>query len=83
MDVLSWIVFGLIAGVVANILDPQPSSGGALGAIVLGVLGAVVGGFVANLLFGVSVTGFNFTSFIIAVSGSLILLFVSRALRRA
>jgi uncharacterized membrane protein YeaQ/YmgE (transglycosylase-associated protein family) len=82
MSVLAWIVFGLIAGIIANMVDPRPASGGLLGAIVLGIAGALVGGFLANLVFGISVTGFNFTSFAIAVLGSLLLLFVGRAFTR-
>lgn len=83
MSVIGWIVFGLIAGVIANAIDPRPSSGGIVGAIILGVLGAMVGGFLANFLLGVDVTGFNLTSFIVAVAGSLVLLFVGRTLRKA
>jgi uncharacterized membrane protein YeaQ/YmgE (transglycosylase-associated protein family) len=82
MNVLAWIVFGLIAGVIANMVDPRPASGGLLGAIVLGIAGALVGGFLANLIFGLTVTGFNFTSFAIAVLGSLLLLFIGRAFTR-
>lgn len=82
MDILTWVVFGLIVGIVANIIDPRPSSGGILGAIVLGVVGALIGGFLGNLLFGVGVTGFNISSFIIAVLGSLLLLFIARVMIR-
>lgn len=82
MNTLSWIIFGLIVGIIANAIDPQPERGGVLGAMVLGVVGAVVGGFLANVLFGLSITGFNLTSFAIAVAGSLILLFAGRALQR-
>jgi uncharacterized membrane protein YeaQ/YmgE (transglycosylase-associated protein family) len=82
MSVLAWIVFGLIAGIIANMVDPRPASGGLLGAIVLGIAGALVGGFLANLVFGLTVSGFNFTSFAIAVLGSLLLLFVGRAFTR-
>jgi uncharacterized membrane protein YeaQ/YmgE (transglycosylase-associated protein family) len=82
MNILAWLVFGLIIGVIANIIDPRQSSGGILGAIVLGVVGALVGGFLGNLLFGVSVTGFNLSSFIVAVLGSLLVLFIGRALSR-
>jgi uncharacterized membrane protein YeaQ/YmgE (transglycosylase-associated protein family) len=81
MNVISWIVFGAIVGVLANLLDPRPAVGGAIGAVVLGVLGAVVGGFLANVLLGISVTGFNFSSFIIAVLGSLLLLLIGRSFR--
>jgi uncharacterized membrane protein YeaQ/YmgE (transglycosylase-associated protein family) len=81
MNILSWILFGAIVGAIANMVDPRPSSGGLLGAIVLGILGAVIGGFLANLLFGVSITGFNFSSFAVAVLGSLLLLFIGRVFR--
>ena len=83
MSILSWILFGLIVGIVANAIDPDRNKGGLLGAVLLGIVGALAGGFLANLVFGVSVTGFNLTSFLVAVAGSLVLLFVGRAVRRA
>ncbi len=83
MDILAWVVFGLIAGSVANFLDPHPSSGGIVGSIVLGIVGALVGGWVGNAVFGVGVTGFNFTSFLVAIAGSLLVLFVGRMLARS
>lgn len=83
MNILSWVLFGLIVGIVANAIDPTPNEGGILGAVLLGIAGALVGGFLANLLFGVSVTGFDIASFIVAVAGSLVVLFGARALRRA
>ncbi len=81
MNILTWIVFGLIAGIVAEVVDPHKDTGGIVGAVILGILGAIIGGFVANLVFGVSITGFNLTSFAIAILGSLLLLFISRAFR--
>lgn len=83
MNIIFWIAFGLIAGFVANVFDPRPARGGLLGMLVLGILGAVLGGFLGDLLFGVGVTGFNLSSFIVAVVGSLILLFVGRSLTKA
>ncbi len=83
MSIVAWVLFGLIVGVIANAIDPYPSQGGLLGSIVLGIVGAMVGGFLADLLFGVGVTGFNLPSFLVAVGGSLILLFIGRALNRA
>lgn len=82
MDILAWIVFGLIVGIIANYIDPRAARGGILGTIVLGILGALLGGFLGNLLFGIPVSGFNVPSFIVAVVGSLILLFVGRMLQR-
>lgn len=83
MNFILWIIFGLIVGVVANAIDPRPSEGGLLGAIVLGVLGAVVGGFLSNLIFGAGVTGFNLSSFVVALLGAVLLLGIGRAMRRA
>ena len=82
MNFISWILFGLIVGIVANAIDPADSEGGVLGAILLGVAGALVGGFLANLLFGINVSGFDITSFVVAVAGSLVVLFGARAMRR-
>jgi len=74
MGILSWIVFGLIAGVVAKYVMPGPDSGGIVLTILLGVVGAVVGGFIgAQLGFG-SVTGFDVRSLLIAIGGALVLL---------
>lgn len=83
MNILSWILFGLIVGIIANAIDPTASRGGAIGAMLLGIVGALVGGLLANIVFGVGITGFNLTSFLIAVAGSLVLLFVGQAIRRA
>lgn len=79
MSIIAWLAFGLIAGVLANVVDPRPAQGGMVGAVVLGILGALAGGFLANLIFGVGISGFNFSSFLIAVLGSLLLLFAGRA----
>ncbi|MDO8503615.1 MAG: GlsB/YeaQ/YmgE family stress response membrane protein [bacterium] len=82
MTIIYWIVFGLIAGSVANFIEPRPSKGGILGSIALGIVGAVVGGFIGSALFGVDVTGFNLISFILAVVGSLVVLFFVRAMTK-
>lgn len=77
MSIIYWIIFGLIAGGIANFISPS-THGGILGSIVLGILGAVVGGFLGQKFFGVDVTGFNLTSMIVAVIGALIVLFIAR-----
>jgi uncharacterized membrane protein YeaQ/YmgE (transglycosylase-associated protein family) len=81
MSFLTWVIFGLLVGIAANTIDPRPSQGGALGAVILGIIGAVVGGFLANAVFGVGITGFNMTSFSVAVLGALFLLMLGRALQ--
>ena len=81
MSILYWIIFGLITGSIANYLAPNPQNG-VVGSIILGVIGAIVGGYLGERFFNVSVTGFNVMSFVVAVSGSLIVLFVGRLLMR-
>ena len=75
MNILTWIVFGLIAGALAKFIMPGKDPGGCLVTIAIGILGAVVGGFIGTevLNFG-SVTGFNLRSLGIAVLGAIVLL---------
>ena len=79
MGILLWILFGLIAGAVARWLLPA-GPGGVLGDIVVGVLGALIGGFIYNLFGHVGVTGFNLWSFGCAIVGAIILLAIIRML---
>lgn len=82
MNVIAWLVLGLIVGLLANLLDPRPAKGGVLGAIALGIAGALVGGYLGNVIFGAGVTGFNIPSFIVAIIGAMLILYVGRALTR-
>lgn len=82
MGILSWIIFGLIVGIISYIIDSKESEGGLAGAIILGILGAMLGGFLANLLFGIGISGFNLSSLAIAVIGSLLLLFLGRVVQK-
>ena len=82
MTIIYWIVFVLIAGSIANFIAPS-SRGGIVGSIVLGIIGAAVGGYLGQRFFGVGVTGFNVMSFAVAVAGSLLVLFIGRLLMRA
>ncbi len=79
MTILYWIVFGLITGAIANFIMPS-SKGGIVGSIILGIVGAVVGGYLGQMFFAVGVTGFNIMSFVVAVAGALLVLFVGRLL---
>jgi uncharacterized membrane protein YeaQ/YmgE (transglycosylase-associated protein family) len=81
MGFLSWIVLGLVVGVLAKWIMPGPDSSGIVMTIVLGVAGALVGGWLGTQLGMGSVTGFNLGSLAIAVVGALLLLFVNRKLR--
>ena len=80
MGVLVWIVFGLIAGVVAKFIMPGRDPGGIVITILLGIVGAVVGGFLGTALGFGTVTGFDVRSLLIAIAGALVLLFAYRLL---
>ena len=79
MNILTWICFGLIAGAVAKLIMPGKDPGGCLVTAVIGILGALIGGFLGTELFGWgTVTGFNLRSFGIAIVGSIVLLLIYR-----
>lgn len=82
MGILAWLLFGLIAGVVAKLLVPGRDPGGILVTLVLGVSGALTGGFAAALLGIGSVEGFDLRSFAIAVAGAVFLLVIYRVIHR-
>ena len=76
MGILSWIVFGLIAGLIARWIMPGRDPQGCIITIVLGIVGAFVGGFIGTQLGFGNVTGFNLHSFLIAVGGSVLVLVI-------
>jgi uncharacterized membrane protein YeaQ/YmgE (transglycosylase-associated protein family) len=78
MGIIAWIVVGLIAGVLAKLIMPGDDPGGFIVTILLGIVGAFVGGFVVNLLGGAGVSGFNLWSIIVATLGAIILLAIYR-----
>ncbi len=80
MEILLWIVLGGLAGWIASII--MASSHGVLEDIILGIVGAFIGGFIMNSFGQPGVTGFNFYSLIIAVVGAVILIFLGRAVHR-
>jgi len=81
MGIIAWIVFGLLAGWVAKMLVPGRDPQGCIITMVIGVLGAVIGGFIGSWLGFGAVTGFNLKSFLIAVVGSVLLLALYHLLR--
>ena len=83
MGILSWIVFGLIAGALAKFIMPGDDPGGIFVTILVGIVGAVVGGFLAVQLGYGDISGFDFRSFAIAIIGGLVLLVGYRLVRRS
>ena len=79
MGMLSWIIVGLIAGVLAKWIMPGKDPGGIIVTILIGIAGAIVGGFVVGLFVpGDMVTGINITTIIVATLGAILLLVVYR-----
>lgn len=79
MSILLWIIFGAIAGWVASLIVGNDAEQGVIGNIVVGVLGALVGGFIISMLGGSGIDGFNLSSMLVAIFGSVVLLFGYRA----
>ena len=82
MGLLAWIVFGLIAGALAKWIMPGKELGGLIVTTLIGILGAVIGGFIGTQLGFGTVTGFNLRSFGIAIIGALILLFIYQSVKK-
>ncbi|EBF0275459.1 GlsB/YeaQ/YmgE family stress response membrane protein [Salmonella enterica] len=83
MGIIAWIIFGLIAGVIAKLLMPGRDGGGFILTCILGIIGAVVGGWLATMFgIGGSISGFNLHSFLVAVVGAIVVLVIFRLLRR-
>jgi uncharacterized membrane protein YeaQ/YmgE (transglycosylase-associated protein family) len=77
MGILAWIVLGLVAGALAKFIMPGQQGGGILLTIVLGIVGALVGGFLGTYVLGFGdISGFDLRSIAIAVGGALLVLFV-------
>ncbi|MBB3061620.1 MULTISPECIES: GlsB/YeaQ/YmgE family stress response membrane protein [Microbulbifer] len=83
MGILSWIILGLIAGVLAKWIMPGPDPGGWIVTIVIGIVGAFIGGWLGSLVgIGGPVTGFALGDIVTATIGAIILLFIYRMLKR-
>ena len=76
MGILSWIIFGLIAGAIAKLIKPGDDPGGWIITIMIGIAGAFVGGYIGSLVGFGDISGFNLKSLALAVAGSLLLLFL-------
>lgn len=81
MGFITWIVLGLVVGILAKWIMPGRDGGGFFMTVLLGVLGAMLGGYVSTLLGLGTVTGFNLPSIGIATVGALIVLFVYNKVR--
>jgi len=78
MGIISWIIFGLIAGAIAKFLTPGRDPGGCIVTIIIGIVGAMLGGWIATVLGYGGVMRLDFRSFVVAILGSILLLFLWR-----
>lgn len=76
MGILSWIVLGGLAGWIASIIMKTNAQMGIILNIVVGIVGAFIGGFLTSNLLGIGISGFNITSFLIALLGAVVLIFL-------
>jgi uncharacterized membrane protein YeaQ/YmgE (transglycosylase-associated protein family) len=81
MGILTWIVMGLIVGILAKFILPGKDPGGIIITILIGIAGAFVGGFIGSKLNIGSVTGFDIRSILVAVGGAVILLILYRLIK--
>ena len=81
MGILSWIILGLIVGALAKWIMPGNDPGGLIITILIGIVGAMIGGFLATQLGLGDVTGINLGSVVIATAGALVLLFGYRRIK--
>ncbi|QCR36871.1 GlsB/YeaQ/YmgE family stress response membrane protein [Nissabacter sp. SGAir0207] len=78
MGLISWIIMGLVVGLLAKVLMPGKNDGSVVLWVVLAISGALVGGYVSTYLDAGTVAGFSFRSLLIALTGAILILFVSR-----
>ncbi len=78
IGIISWIVIGLLAGILGKLIMPGRDPGGFLLTIIIGMAGALLGGFLVRLLGGAGITGFNVWSILVAILGAVILLAIYR-----
>jgi len=88
MGIIAWIVLGLIAGAIAKAILPGTQGGGWVVTLILGVVGALLGGFIGSTLFGIGLDGFfSIETWLLAIGGAILVLLiyglVTRGSRRA
>ena len=84
MGIIAWIVMGALAGWIASMIMKTNEQQGALGNIVVGIVGAFLGGFIMSLISGGNdgISGFNLSTLLVAIVGAVILLAIVKAVRK-
>jgi uncharacterized membrane protein YeaQ/YmgE (transglycosylase-associated protein family) len=77
MGIIGWIVLGLLAGAIAKAILPGKQGGGWIITLILGVVGALLGGFIGSAVFGVGLDGFfDISTWLLAIGGAIIVLLI-------
>lgn len=80
MNLIIWIIFGALAGWLASLVMKTDANQGFFGDIVLGIIGAIVGGFLMSFFGQSGVTGFNLYSVLVAMIGAVVVIWIGRRL---
>ncbi|MBK8901979.1 MAG: GlsB/YeaQ/YmgE family stress response membrane protein [Anaerolineaceae bacterium] len=83
VNLILWIILGAVAGWIASMIMGRDAQMGALANIIVGIIGALLGGFLFNLIGLPGDTGFNFWTLVVATFGAIVLLFLISVVRRA
>lgn len=83
MGILSWILVGLVAGMLAKWIMPGDQNAGFFMTMALGIAGGIVGGYIMSLITGVGVTGFDLQTLLVATAGALVVLLVYGLARKS
>ena len=81
MGIILWIIFGALAGWIASLIMHTNAEQGAVMNIVVGVIGALIGGSIMAYVGGTGITGFNLYSLLVAILGSVVLIWIVGAFR--
>jgi uncharacterized membrane protein YeaQ/YmgE (transglycosylase-associated protein family) len=83
MTIIGWIILGLIAGAIAKAILPGRRRGGWIATLILGVVGALVGGFIGGQIFDIGLEDFfSIQTWLVAIAGSVLVLFIYGLVRR-
>ena len=82
MGIILWIIFGGIAGWAASVIMKTDYNQGTMMYIIMGIIGALVGGFMMSLIGKSGVTGFNLYSFFVAIIGAVVVIYFGRMIRK-
>jgi uncharacterized membrane protein YeaQ/YmgE (transglycosylase-associated protein family) len=82
MGIILWIIFGGLVGWVASVIMKTDYDQGTMVDIIMGIVGAIVGGFIMGLFGQSGVNGFNLYSFIVAIIGAVVVIYFGRMIRK-